>query len=343
MISRMLVKMIAVLWVGIAAGWLNPAVSYSEEASEKVLKLHSGLYYTIQKGDTLWDLSERFFDSPWVWPDLWQKNSQITNPHRLYPGEQIRLFSREETQTMVVESRPEPEVAVEPQEPPYYFYPPINSVGFIKERPVRPSGAIFKVKGNKAMISYGDLVYIRPIGRPTFTPGDRFTIYRVLEPLKDGEIKADVGIQHCILGLVEITEGHPKFAMGRIVQSRQTIELNDLLMPYEARSPKITLTQSKKGLEGKIIASEGHERIFGDQAVVFIDKGRQDGVRVGQSYYIYEQEKERLDSKKKEDLLLSPVDYGDILILHTEETTATALITRAEKTVRPGARIRSPF
>ena len=340
--ARYVLKTISFLCVGLLAAWLNPVTSHPEGPGEKTLKHDSGLYYTIQKGDTLWDISEHFFDSPWVWPDLWEKNQQIANPHWINPGERIRLYSREELETMAQpETEAEPEAAVQPQ-PPYYLYPAINSVGFIRKKPVSPSGAIFKVKEDKDMISQRDLVYIRPVGNMTFEPGDRLTVFRTFKPLKDQDTNAIIGVQHYIAGVIEVAGVEPKFSIAKVVQSFRDIELNDLLMPYEERSPKITLTESKKGLEGRIIVSEEHEEIFADHTVVFIDKGRKDGVRVGQSYSIYYQEKVRIDPKAKENVVLPPVDYGKIIILRTEDTTATALITMAEKAVRPGARIHTP-
>ena len=47
--------------------------------------------YVIQRGDTLWDLSGKFLDSPWYWPKLWSYNPQIENPHWIYPGNPLRL------------------------------------------------------------------------------------------------------------------------------------------------------------------------------------------------------------------------------------------------------------
>ena len=47
--------------------------------------------YTVQKGDTLWDLSNKFLTSPWYWPKIWTANPYIENPHWIYPGNKLRI------------------------------------------------------------------------------------------------------------------------------------------------------------------------------------------------------------------------------------------------------------
>ena len=342
MSDRRVCRVITCLCIGIALGWLDLADAFAEEMPKHPVKLESGLYYTVEKGDTLWDLSDHFYDSPWIWPDLWERNEEILNPHWIYPGEEVRIYSREELEKLFGHGhawKSEPEPVSPPPEPKYYFYPAIDSVGFIREEPVHPSGAIFKARDNKETIGDRDTVYMKPMGDVAFKPGDRFTVFRTFKRLEDKEAKKPIGTQHYFVGVVEINDVHPNYSTGRIVTSYRDIELGDLMMPYEPRSPRIMLAQGKAGMEGKIIVSEEGQTIFAEHSIAFIDRGRKDGIQVGQSYAVYYQEKERIDPRGKEEVLLAPVDFARILILLTEETTATALVTYSEKSVHPGARV----
>ncbi len=328
--------------------FIFPSSPMAEE-KEEIVKHEAGFFYTIKKGDTLWGISEQFFDSPWQWPELWKENKQVPNPHRIYPGERIRLYHRDGIERIiqkpkVIEEEALPvKASVEIKEEAYYYYPSIDNIGFIRKKPVTPSGSIFKVKEDKWLISKGDFVYIKQIDKADpLDLGNRYTVYRTLMPTGDKKFNASLGKQYYLAGIVEITKREPGFALAKVAQSFRSIHLNDYLMPYSKRSKKITLTESKEGLEGKIITTEEHRTIIGDTTIAFIDKGDKDGVKSGQLYSIYYQETELSDSATKKEVPFTSVDFGTLIVLHTEKTTSTVLITKSSKSIHPGVRIRTP-
>lgn len=67
----------------------------ADEQTPLALKPNAPTTYTVVKGDTLWDISALYLDSPWLWPRLWQVNPEIDNPHLIYPGDKLTLFWRD--------------------------------------------------------------------------------------------------------------------------------------------------------------------------------------------------------------------------------------------------------
>ena len=328
---------------------LMPVFTGSQAAAQdqQTVQYETGFYYTVQKGDTLWDLSQKFSDTPWQWPEMWKENSQIANPHRIYPGQRIRLYRRRGAQgygekgplnkDKTVADKPELTNML------HFHYAALDRVGFIRKDPIQSQGTIFKVDENREMIGTGDLVYIRPGEHASLEKGSKLTIYRTLRPIKTRKTNEFIGIQHYLTGAVEITIVRPDFVLGRIVAAYRPIKVGDLLMPYYRRLPQIGMQQSPEGLKGHIVESEEHREMFGESDIAFIDKGEQEGVRTGQLYWIFKQEKYHINPDDKNETTLAPILLGELLVLHTEKTTATVLITDSLKAIEPGARIITPF
>ena len=43
--------------------------------------------HTIVAGDTLWALAQQYYGNPYLWPQLWESNTWITDAHWIYPGD----------------------------------------------------------------------------------------------------------------------------------------------------------------------------------------------------------------------------------------------------------------
>src|SRR5438132_4396902 len=43
--------------------------------------------YAIKQGDTLWALAKNFYNNSYMWPQLWETNTWITDAHWIYPGD----------------------------------------------------------------------------------------------------------------------------------------------------------------------------------------------------------------------------------------------------------------
>jgi hypothetical protein len=328
----------------------------------KTLEHETGFYYTVKKGDTLWDISQHFNDTPWLWPELWKENDQISNPHWIYPGERIRLYhglgesnyqeqqtQEDQTPKMPPLEAPIPEAipsqkSLEPiVTEKYVYFAKMNQVGFIRKEPVETTGRIFKAQGEKEMISTGDTVYIQPQGHSSdsYIPGSRHTVFRTFAPTRDKKSIERIGAQYYLLGVIEITKNEPKYSVAKVIDIYREIRINDQLMPYVQRPKQIPIVAPTEGIEGQIIVSEEHNELMGENTIAFIDKGKKDKMFAGQNYEIYYRMDHRSFGKKKDNMMVAPIKIGSFVILHTENETSTVLIYDSSQKISAGEKFRA--
>ncbi len=305
---------------------------------EHIVETETGVYYIVQPGDTLWDLSQHFSDSAYLWPDLWKENQQINNPHLIYPGDRIKLYRRKDIKRVQ-----QVDTAIKPKGE-EVRYQNIDAVGFIRREGLEPSGIVMEPVGPKALIAQWDQLYVAGLDH-VFKIGDKYTIYRKLQPVYDNETNAYIGIQHMLLGVCEITSMQGETAIAEVIRSWRNIERQDLLTPFLERSPVIEIKESFPGLVGKFIHNEDHFRMTGQFQTAFIDKGESDGVDVGQYYTLFLKEEGRVwtTGGVNKMLQMPKQDIGTVLVLHIEDNTATVLLTRSDVNIEPWTGITTPF
>jgi len=131
--------------------------------------------YVVQKGDTLWDIAGRFLQKPWLWPEIWQANPQIANPHLIYPGDVVSLAYLDRVQQAVVQPGPRtgapidaiPLSAVEP------FLKDLRVVNEFRRLPY-----VVALEEDRLRSSDGQLAYAAELA---MAPGQRVEILRPMQ------------------------------------------------------------------------------------------------------------------------------------------------------------------
>ncbi len=152
--------------------------------------------YVVVKGDTLWDISARFLQRPWLWPEIWQANPQIENPHLIYPGDVISLvYVDGQPRLSVSRDLPGGTVRLSPHVRAERLDTPITSVPLEEVRPFLERNRlvseedfstlpyIVALEDGHLLGMNGQLAYVRGLGHAQ--QGDQFTIMRPAHVYRD--------------------------------------------------------------------------------------------------------------------------------------------------------------
>ncbi len=315
--------------------------------------------YSVKKHDTLWNISAETQKNPEKWPAVWGMNRHITNPHWIYPGDTIyldqqrpgSLKSRDSNAAGTLNPLSNAPTDVIPVNPPYhFFYPLIDTVGYIKPEPAMPMGKIIACKPRfQKKMQQGTEVYLQMVDESTISVGDQFQLIRTIN-LQDNAANPLQGVQHYITGIIEISRLKLKPCKcqkpmteveGKIVTAYRTILPDDLLVPYNSRDSRIAINKSNVQLTGTILFSEEHNTHITENAVVFINRGKIHGLKTGQYYDIFNRPKGKEVINRR---YIEKTEYiGSLVVLSMEVETSAALITYAYKTIAPGDLIFPPM
>jgi hypothetical protein len=219
--------------------------------------------YTVQKGDTLWDISGKFLKEPWRWPEVWRLNKdQIKNPHLIYPGDVIVLdrnagqlsLDQGPTRKLTPRVRGEQTEQAIPSIPASAIEPWLSRPLVIEENGLAGAPRIVATEEGRFNIGTGSRAYVSGMGA---SPEKAWLIYRQGAPLLDPDTNKVLGYEAVYLGSARVIRtGEP--ATVYINQATQEIGPGDRLIP--AGRPEL-LTYVPKApatdVRGRVIAVYG--------------------------------------------------------------------------------------
>lgn len=317
--------------------------------------------YVVKKGDTLWDISNTFLTSPWLWPEIWHANPQIDNPHLIFPGDVISLIYVDGQPRLTVNrtlrltpsgtDKLTPQVRVSPLSDAIPSIPldEINS-WLLRNRVVEPGvleAAPYVVAGQeqRLILGAGDRLF----GRGEFANNiPSYGIYRKGTNYIDPVTEEVLGVQAVDLGAANMRALDSDIATLTVTRSTGDIRIGDRILPTEEREiiPTFFPSAPEQEINGMIIGVEGGVSQVGFLSVVAVNKGVRDGVEAGNVLNIHKRGAvitDRLAEKRKDRKVILPDEKaGLMMIFQSFDKMSLALVLKADRGITVGDYARNP-
>lgn len=315
--------------------------------------------HTVDTGDTLWDISEKYLGNPWYWPKIWSYNPGIENPHWIYPGDEIRLAPDgdygEERPDLADVSRGTLDHPGYGEDDDVTVAGPIGyqgktilrarTDGFLTERELAESGVISASPEEKEHLLEGDRIYVRWDDRENLQVGENYVLYRTRGEVRHPTTGHSVGYMTQILGHAEVISARPEdeYVVAVIRRSYQEILRGDLLGPAGIRPARRVVEKPNSVYRvGTIVASfQDDATQWGQWDLVFVDLGRRDGIEEGNTFDVV-----RWGDGLDYDGYSPPRDagfpkerVGRLVVVDVKEEAAAAMVMWAVHELHPGDRV----
>jgi LysM repeat protein len=329
----------------------------------KELKVPEGSRtHLVQKGDTLWDLAAKYLGNPYAWPQIWELNQWVKDPHWIYPGDPLIIDLARAVATAgsvpdsVANLQPDqrradpsavrrPELGFSFQD--FIQLPYLATEG--AEAHYKSQGA-FTITANKRedrqYLAEGETVYLNGGTEQGVKAGDRFVVLhtaarKLLHPTLAKKRLGDVVQQ---IGLVRVVSAQSKGSVAVIERCLDSVEVGDHLvrftepanLPLQLRSDTSEPVPIAANAGVVVYARDAKQHTAGGDMII-VDKGANDGLKVGDVLLAARVKTFPVGSGEKKPPTESFSHYlGQALVVRTDAQTATCRVLRSNEELRNG-------
>ncbi|BCD99684.1 LysM peptidoglycan-binding domain-containing protein [Marinagarivorans cellulosilyticus] len=305
--------------------------------------------HVVVKGDTLWDISNTFLNTPWMWPEIWHVNPQIENPHLIYPGDIVRLIYLDGKPRIVIDRvvKLSPQMRVIDEREAIASIPLDRINNFLSRSRVVDDGQLeaapYVVSGeNKRLLTgEGDRVYARGDFDASIAA---YGIYRKGQIYKDPQTGEVLGVEATDIGSGRMRALDESVATLALTRSTQEVRIGDRLLEDEERTIESTFYPSAPDVDvdGEIIAVEGGVNQVGKMSVVVLNRGQREGIKIGNVMAIYKRGGEIRDRIKGDMVQLPDERAGLLMVFRTFEKLSLGLVLEAERPLSTKDKVKNP-
>jgi hypothetical protein len=306
--------------------------------------------HVVRRGDTLWGICDQYFQNPYQWPRIWSFNPQLQNPHWIYPGDQIRLSLGNALPTRSMSPGAGNIIEQRRQVAPDTVF--LRDEGYVEDEKGDNWGEISGSPEDHLLLGDFDQVYLRVSTAHDVHIGQELTVFRPTRALGSGAI---VQIQ----GTVRVDQWNSKdrVARGQIVETLDAIERGARVGPIPRRFEVVPPKRNDADVVTHVaIASQPHV-FFGQNQVVFIDKGSDAGLKLGNRLFVVrhgdawrqsmvtDQTARRIVGEREDPAVVENTPrmrnegalpeevVAELRVVDVQKGTATCMVTRADREV----------
>ena len=305
--------------------------------------------YTVKKGDTLWGIANVFLKTPWYWPEIWHVNTQINNPHLIYPGDVISLVYIDGKPQLLVSDRAVSMQRGEKLSPRIRVNPlgesidsiPLDAVEQFMAHPrviakeeLERSPYIIGNFDGRLISALGDEIYARGVKSQD---DSLFTVFRSTKTLVDPTTQEILGYEVMEVADAKMIDFGDPATLQITKNIRETLN-GDRLLPqdrsqmahnYFPKRPKQPVTASVISLFDAISTVALNQ-------IVVVNIGLRDGAEVGDVLAVERRGgrvKDEYSGKKDDYVTLPNTRAGVIMIFQTFERVSYGLIMASTRPI----------
>ena len=317
--------------------------------------------YEVQVADTLWDIASMFLQDPWYWPEIWQINPQVANPHLIFPGDILSLAFLDNGQPFIqVErgvatvgggtvTRLSPRIREEPLEEaiptiPFETLRAFLSRPIVLEREQLEALPYVMAQDEGLIGATGEDVYVRGTDGPV---GSVYNLVHLGDELVDPDDGTVIGYEGIYVGQGNVRRAGDPTTLHLLNTTREA-RVGDYLLAEENLTPANYFPRAPEGdVEGRIMSVIDGVSLIGQYQAVVINRGAMHGLEPGHVLGVFrtgEIVRDQVSGSgfRAEKIRLPDEPAGTMMVFRTFDRMSYALVMEATRDIHVLDTVRNP-